>query len=144
MISAPKRRLPLSLRGAITSFLKFLGEIFMSKHELAYERTLASRPLLNDDTFYRSHYATTDVPPDIPIRLRRLFAIQLGSPWEHVEPADKPHEMYDDLDFAELVYDTEEEFGVSIPVEEMQTLDGSFESLVRCVAAKLCDPPAAQ
>jgi hypothetical protein len=74
---------------------------------------------------------------EIPIRLRKLFARELGSPWERLLPTDKPEDVYHDLDFAELVSDAQEEFAVSVSTDEIGELDGSFDSLVRCVASKL-------
>jgi hypothetical protein len=69
--------------------------------------------------------------------MRKLFARELGSPWERLQPTDKPEDVYHDIDFAELVYDAQEEFAVSASTEEIRELDGSFDSLGRCVATKL-------
>ncbi len=139
MTAALKRRwFRFSLRPAFTLLL----DCFIPERQRAYERDLESRVLMDDETFYQSNYGSTGIPREIPIRLRRLFAYQLGSCWEHVQPADKPTDADDNLDFAELVFDVEEEFGVSIPIQDMMELDGSFDSLVRCVSVKLGLPSA--
>ncbi|MEX2114426.1 MAG: hypothetical protein WD845_14625 [Pirellulales bacterium] len=125
---------PLAMLGWFSGCLK-------TEPELAFERELNGRPLMDDETFFRSHYGSTCLPREIPIRLRRLFADQLGAPWARVQPSDKPAEVYLDLDFAELVADAQAEFGLSISTDEMRELDGSFDSLVRCVADKLVPRP---
>jgi acyl carrier protein len=134
MTPAPKRRwFSFSLRSALDS----LTDCVKTRHEQAFERELKGRPLMDDETFYQSHYGGTYIPREIPIQLRRLFAAQLGDPWARVQPADKPADVYHDLDFAELVVDAQEEFGVSISINEMRELDGSFDSLAKVVAEKL-------
>lgn len=124
----PKRRWFSFLRQAVVPLVK-------SQRELAFEAELLGRPLMDDEAFYHSNYAGTGIPRDIPLRLRRLIACQLGSPFERIQPADKPIEGID-CDFADIVFEVEEEFGVSIPRDEVKQLDGSFDSLVWCVAAK--------
>src|SRR5262249_30260671 len=90
----------------------------------------------DDDTFYRTYYGDTDIPKDIPIRVRRVCVEQLGRRWVWVGPDDRPIELYDDLDFAELMYEMAEEFGIAISLDEIRSFDGSFDGIVQYLATK--------
>lgn len=85
-------------------------------------------------TFFNTYYAKTSVPKDIPIRLRKIFVEQLGSRWKRVKPHDRPTDEDDELDFSELLSEIEHEFGIAIPEEQAQRMDGSFDGIVRYVA----------
>jgi acyl carrier protein len=87
---------------------------------------------LDDDDFYRLHYGNTTVPKEIPIRLRKLCVKQLGRRWILVKPEDCL--VDDELDFYELLLDIAEEFGISIPDEDMDQMDATFDSVVRYLA----------
>jgi acyl carrier protein len=88
---------------------------------------------VDDESFYHLHYGNTPIPKDIVIRVRKVLVEQLGSRWLWVKPEDCVVED-DEIDFVELLYEMEEEFGVSIPDEIMQRLDASFDSIVRYLA----------
>ncbi len=91
---------------------------------------------LDDQEFVRTFYASSDIDPQVPLRIRRLLAKQLGQRWMRVLPTDCIPEIDDELDFVELVKELEGEFQITIPEREWKLLDGSFESLVQCVARK--------
>ena len=90
----------------------------------------------DDETFYRSYYAATPIPKDIPIRVRKVLIEQLGSRWWWVKPEDWLIED-DELDFAELLYEIEDEFGISIPDQDMRQLEPSFDAVVRYLAGRI-------
>lgn len=91
---------------------------------------------MDDESFYRLYYGNTSIPKDIPIRVRKFLVEQLGSRWRSVKPEDWVIED-DELDFAELLYEMEDEFGVSIPHDDMVRLDASFDSIVRYLAGRI-------
>ena len=100
---------------------------------------------LDDDAFYLRHYANTTIPKDIPIRVRKVCVEQLGRRWLFVTPTDWLIED-DELDFAELLYDIGEEFGISISHEDMNRIDGTFDDVVQYLVRRTqssCDttPP---
>ncbi len=113
-----------------------LFESFALPSERAFDEEAASRPVLDDEAFYQSYYAASGIAKEIPVRLRRLLAYQLGRRWEKVQPTDQPPEVCPDLDFAEIVFEVDEEFGINTAGEEINALDGSFDSLVRHIARK--------
>jgi acyl carrier protein len=88
---------------------------------------------VDDETFYRLHYGNTSIPRDIPIRVRKVLVEQMGSRWRSVKPEDCVIED-DDIDFAEILYEMADEFGISIPDKDVQRLDPSFDSIVRYLA----------
>jgi hypothetical protein len=110
-----------------------------------FAREMSARPLLSDDEFYETFYGTTDIPVDIPIRLRKLYAYQLGDAWQKIWPQDVVTKASANLNFADLLAKVEDEFGVTIPREAMQTMDGSFGGIVQYVAScrddRLADGP---
>jgi acyl carrier protein len=91
---------------------------------------------LDDQAFYEECYGGSCIPEDIPIRIRKVFVEQLGDCWRGVRPEDNACDAYPDLDFAELLYEIEDEFEIKIPIEEMKKLDGSFDAVVRYVASQ--------
>ena len=91
---------------------------------------------MDDESFCRLHYGNTPIPKDIPIRVRKVLVERLGSRWLWVKPEDWLVED-DEVDFAELVYAMEDEFGVAIPGEDMRRLDPSFDAVVRYLAGRI-------
>lgn len=81
------------------------------------------------------HYADSPIAKDIPIRVRKVLIEQLGNRWWSVKPADDLLED-DDLDFVELLYEFEDEFGISISKNDMDQIEPTFDSVVQYVARK--------
>jgi acyl carrier protein len=98
------------------------------------EQELKGRPQLEDQALYEARYGGSGIPEDIPLRVRKVYVEQLGDCWKGVLPDDNACEAYPDLDLAELLYDIEDEFGIKIPDEEMQKMNGTFDAIVRYVA----------
>src|SRR5262249_26513364 len=88
---------------------------------------------LDDDAFYLLYYGNTTVPREIPVRLRKLCVKQLGRRWIVVKPEDCL--VDDEIDFVELLLEIAEEFGISIPDEDIGRMDVTFDSVVRYLAA---------
>jgi hypothetical protein len=121
--------------GRFRSFWEsFLTQILETDRKL--QREVAARPRLSEDAFYERFYSGLDIPREVPIRLRRLWADELGDEWYGVEPADNPAHVYWTLDLADLFDAAAEEFGIKIPKEDRHAIDGSFDSLVRYLAKR--------
>ena len=88
---------------------------------------------LDDEAFYRTYYGSTTIPKDIPIRLRKIIVKQLGGRWKTLKPQDQLIDN-DEIDFAELLYDIEEEFDISMPEYDKQELAASFDAIVQYIA----------
>lgn len=113
---------------------EILFSIIGRPEEWAYLLEVDARPLLGDDEFYAVHYEARNVSREIPIRLRKLYARSLGRAWLKVQPRDKFTDAYGDLDFADLLDDVQDEFGIVIPELERDEMDGSFDSVVMLLA----------
>jgi len=108
-----------------------------SAEERKPRRTVRQRPLLSDDEFHDRFYRNTEVPSHISIRLRKIYAIQLGL--DRVRPDDKATDFDGEIDLADLFIDVADEFGVHFTEAEVDQMDGSFDSIVKCLAGKLDD-----
>ncbi len=64
---------------------------------------------------------------------------QLGDRWKAVRPGDNACDAYPGLDLAELLYEIEDEFGIMIPAEDRERMDGTFDAIVRHIASQVAD-----
>src|SRR6516162_6627613 len=107
--------------------ISLLGDLLFYASHSRLERELINRPQLDDRAFYQACYGGSGIPEDIPIRIREVYVEQLGDCWRGVRPGDNACDAYPDLDFAELLYEVEDEFGITIPYEDMKKMDGMFD-----------------
>lgn len=112
-----------------------LSPLIPSAEERANWKRLKQRELLDDDAFYERFYAGTDIPKEIPLCLRRLYAEELQM--DEVWPEDNAVEFDGELDFGDVLDRAERDFGVRFTEEEIRQIDGSFGSVVKLVAKKL-------
>jgi acyl carrier protein len=112
-----------------------LSPLLPSAEERKFRKAVRERPRLSDDEFYERFYEEAGIPEHIPIRLRKIYAAELGM--DGVWPEDKATDFNGELDFADLLDAVADEFGVQFADQEIGQLDGSFDSIVRNVAGKL-------
>jgi acyl carrier protein len=112
--------------------LALLANLFSCHRRDASE--LKKQPELDDQAFYEAYYAGGGIPEDIPIRIRKVYAEQLGACWKGVRPGDNVGDAIPDLDLAELLYDIEDEFGIKFPDDDVKKMDGTFDAIVRYIA----------
>jgi hypothetical protein len=86
------------------------------------------------ETFYSRFYGDSGIPEEIPIRLRQVFAARIYGIWKTVTPQTNPVRECDDIDIEDVFREIEEEFGLSIPEQDKDQLDGSFDGFVRYLA----------
>lgn len=108
-----------------------LAPLIPSRRQRAMWRDMRRRPKLDDEEFYVRFYREAGIPKEVTVRLRALYAQQLGI--SRVFPEDRAADFDDDLDFGELLIEVAEEFGIDFSDEEAQTLadNGTFDALVR-------------
>jgi hypothetical protein len=125
-----------------------IAECPWSESERAHHAILQERPKRNDDEFFHEFYATSNIPRDIPIRLRKLYEEIIGVDFSALCPEDNHAIIYDELDFADVIYRVGREFGQNIPIEivpkyalthrgrasQQGEIDGTFDSVVRYIA----------
>jgi len=121
-------------------FLAWLDDLLYKATHSRLERELEARPQLDDQAFYEAYYGSSGISKDIPIRIRKVYVEQLGECWRGVIPGDKVDEICPDVDFAEVLYEIEDEFGIKIPIEDMKKMEGSFDEVVRYVASHQRSP----
>jgi acyl carrier protein len=94
------------------------------------------RPELSDAEFYSRFYAGADVPKKVAIRMRGLYAEQLGI--INVRPSDRATDFDEELDFHDVLLNLAEEFKIEISDESAERLAeaATFDELVRYVATK--------
>jgi len=59
----------------------------------------------------------TGIPRNIPIRLRKLYEEIIGVDFSALRPEDNHAVIYDELDFADVIYRVGRKFGLNIPIE---------------------------
>lgn len=97
---------------------------------------------MDDKTWYNAYYAGTNIPKDIPIRVRNWAVETFGTKWENIKPDDRPFEDPEDLwawyelDYVELLGELVEGFGISISLEVAVQIDTSFDDVVQYIARR--------
>ncbi len=94
-----------------------------------FRKELSSRSPLGDSEFVRTYYADSDIAPDIPIRLRPIYADFFELDHLKLVPSDRPPGIVE-VDNAPLVEAIESEFDVKISDSAAEQIDGSFQSIV--------------
>ena len=87
----------------------------------------------DDAAFYDKFYGKSDIPPDVPLRLRRLFERVFGDSMLRLEPSDNVFEFYNGVDPMDICRAIKREFGLVAPIRAFAGTDWSFDALVRCI-----------
>ncbi len=124
-------------RGEPPEIVMSLSPLFPSPAEREFRRSLAERTQLNDDAFYDAFYAKSEMPRQIPIRIREMLQDAIGIDFGGLRPDDDLVVASDELDWADIFYRVQREFSVSIPKEAWSEFDGTFDSLVKMVAGRM-------
>jgi acyl carrier protein len=122
--------------GAIAAWISFAPE-----RRLWHE--FARRDPLDDSEFIRQCYGDSNVPLDIPVRLRPIYGAHFGMDVGKLRPSDRSPDI-DELDTVDLVRQIEQEFGLTFPDQDAESLDGSFDSIVRYLASRRAGDRAPQ
>ena len=109
--------------------------------ERRFWREVAAREPLDDAEFYRQFYGESGVPHELVLRLLpvycRMFHFEAGK----MRPTDRTPLLIE-LDTSDYVRQIEQEFGLGIPDEDVEELDGSFDSIVRYLAQRRHEQPS--
>lgn len=111
-----------------------LSPLIPSREEREFRRNLRERPKLNDDEFYARFYADSSIPKHLAVQLRALLATQFGLDLGALHPLDNLIYADVELDWTYLMDEINEEFDIVVPEEMIGKLDGTFDSLLRCIA----------
>jgi hypothetical protein len=108
-----------------------------TKEERELRKSLQKRTKLDGDEFYQRFYANTSIPKLLVVKLRALLETQLGLPKNSVQPEDNMITADPELDWQYLIDEINNEFVIVIGYEAINTLDGTFDNLLKCIA-KTC------
>lgn len=113
-----------------------LSPLIMSAESREFRRRLKERRALSDDEFYARYYEGSGIPRDIPGRLRRVLLV-VDPLLERVIPSDFLYLVDDEMDYVEVLYIVEREFGIHFAAVDYKDIDGSFDNLVHQIHMRL-------
>jgi hypothetical protein len=102
-----------------------------------YAKKLAAREAVTEDELFVRYFDENDVTPDVPGRVRMLFAKHMGYRADKMLPDDDLMFFWYDLDMIELVRDLEREFGIAISDADLEGVSGcNVRAVSRLVSGK--------
>jgi acyl carrier protein len=102
-----------------------------------YDQELATREPLPDAELVTRYFATDDVSPDIPPKVRRVFANYMLYPVEKLLPDDDFGLFWDELDMVDLIKELESEFGIVISRLDTERSPCTIRAVSLLVARKV-------
>jgi hypothetical protein len=116
-----------------------LSPLIASAESRAFRKQLRERPTLADEEFYSRYYEGSNIPRDIPARLRRSLGV-IDPLIDRVTPFDFLYLLDDELDFNDVICLTEREFGVRFTKMENESIDGTLDNLIRLIHMRIIHP----
>ena len=110
--------------------------VLMNKTERRYRELCEQRPQLSDEEFIRAYYAH-EVNRAVALRVRRILREQLK--FDRIEPSDRPCDILQDIDLSEIIWELAESFRISVNAQEVASLDGSIDSMIRLIDKKVAE-----
>jgi len=105
--------------------------------EWRFSRDYEARSPLSDEQMIREYFSESNIDPQIPIRIRRIFGHQFQLDSERLRPDDDFGAIYADLDFVEFFNEVEQEFDITISNDEACAIKGTILALSELVQRKL-------
>lgn len=115
-----------------------LEPLVPSREQRQLHRELRERPALSDAELYNKFYVESSIPEDLPGRVRKCVERWVECNVDAIHPSDCLGHLDGELDGVYLLHEVHREFGIRIPDERLQQLDGSFDSLLKCVDEIRC------
>jgi hypothetical protein len=109
-----------------------LAPLFTSPESILFRRQLRQRSALGDEEYYARFYEGSGMPKDIPARLRKSL-LKHDKLFDRVYPAEFLPLVDDDLDFGDIVFVIEREFGFRFPKKDIKLIDGTLDNLILLV-----------
>src|SRR5438105_3762683 len=100
----------LALLPVIAVLVWFIGD----HREREYLAELATRELVSEEELFCRYFVDGESAPDVPGRVRRVFAQNTGYPEYKILPDDDLTFFWFELDMIPLIRDLEREFGIEI------------------------------
>jgi len=103
-----------------------------------FKAELRRREPLPDDVLVSQYFVGSEIPADLPGRVRRLFAEHMGYPAEKLLPDDDF--SWEELDCSPLIKAIESEFAIEFTKGELELTAFTIRAVSALVAAKACLP----
>lgn len=113
-----------------------LAPLIPSPESSAYRQVLLKRNALTDDQFYARFYDGSGIPFDTVTRLRHCLFV-LDPLFDRIFPCDYFAILDDELDFATVLYLACQEFQIHFNPVDHDSVDGTFDNLVRLLHMKI-------
>jgi len=116
-----------------------------------YEEELAIRKPLSDAEMIRQYFAADTIDPEVPVKVRRLFAKYTEYPVEKLLPDDDLGFFWADMDMVELIEELESGFDFKITSADLKRTPCTIRAASQLVASKtgrtnrgayMCRPPS--
>lgn len=101
----------------------------------AMEKEVGGRLPLSDDEFYTRFYEGSGISKDTIVRIKHCLRKNIDPIAVRLVPTDYLPLLWDWLDFADLFYVLEREFGATLPRDG--TFNGTLDSLIRLVQSQI-------
>jgi hypothetical protein len=124
-----------SVGGVVVVLLATVATWLSFFRERQFRRELVNRTPLSDGQFFERFYSRTDISPEIVNRLKPIYCSFFEMDPTRLQPHDIPPE-FSDIDTCDLVEAVEKEFEVSWTDEELEQMNGSFDSIVHSLARR--------
>jgi hypothetical protein len=92
------------------------------RRERQFKAELAARESISDEELFRHYFASNGVAPDVPGRVRRIFAKHTQYPADKLLPDDDLMFVWHEMDSTDLVRDVDREFGIEITGAEAESV----------------------
>ena len=108
-----------------------------ARRERRFTTKLKVREPLSDAAMVSRYFATDDIVPETPGRVRRLFAKQMGYPADKLLPDDDLTFYWYDLDMIELMKELEVDFGIEITDKDAEGTPCTIRDVSLLVSGKV-------
>jgi hypothetical protein len=104
-----------------------------------YEKKLAAREPLSDASMIEQYFATGCVPPDVPRKVRQIFAKHMACPAEKLLPDDDLNVFWNDFDMSGIIGELEVAFQVKIIEKDCEGTPCTIRSVAELISRKIQD-----
>lgn len=104
--------------------------------QMRFEDEIAARLPLSDSGMFEEYFATGEMPRDVPVTVRKLFAQHLKLPRMNLLPDDDFSARLSNEDMERLLTDLEKTFHIAITGEEAGNAECTIRSMAQLVRAK--------
>jgi hypothetical protein len=105
--------------------------LMTTPEERELHRKFRVRPKLDDEAFYQTFYAESDIPKRSAVKLRALLEDVTGCDLASLHPNDSLANLDGELDFADVLLRIEQDFEVKLDWEDFRRPEVTFDFLLR-------------